>query len=200
MYYWRKMTEEQREDARRHRRIQRYPKHSPPHFDMAGECSYLFTAACYEHMPIIGESAERLTELESELLDICNRFCSKIYGWCVLPNHYHVFLRTEQLKALRAEIGKLHGRTSFRWNGEDGKRGRQVWHNCFEKAIRGPRHHFATLNYVLHNPVRHRLVERWQDWIWSSAAEYLEQHGREEAARIWNEYPVLDYGNGWDEP
>ena len=28
---------------------------------------------------------------------------------------------------------------------------------------------------------------------------YLEQTGTEEAKRIWREYPIRDYGKGWDE-
>jgi hypothetical protein len=30
--------------------------------------------------------------------------------------------------------------------------------------------------------------------------EYLAQTGAEEAKRVWHEYPLLDYGKGWDEP
>jgi putative transposase len=57
---------------------------------------------------------------------------------------------------------------------------------------------FATLNYVHSNPVHHGYVRRWTDWHWSSAAEYLESIGRDEAARLWKEYPVMDYGKKWD--
>lgn len=41
-------------------------------------------------------------------------------------------------------------------------------------------------------------VQRWQDWPFSSAGEYLAQMGHSEAVRIWKQYPVLDYGRGWD--
>jgi putative transposase len=64
--------------------------------------------------------------------------------------------------------------------------------------MKSERHFWATLNYVHHNPVKHRYVKRWVDWPWSSAARYLEEVGREEAERIWSEYPVLDYGKQWD--
>ena len=54
------------------------------------------------------------------------------------------------------------------------------------------------MNYIHHNPVHHGYVEKWQDWIWSSAAKFLESAGRERAAQIWRDYPILDYGKGWD--
>ena len=37
------------------------------------------------------------------------------------------------------------------------------------------------MNYVHHNPVRHRYVERWTEWPWSSARQYVAQTDPEEA-------------------
>jgi hypothetical protein len=54
------------------------------------------------------------------------------------------------------------------------------------------------MNYVLNNAVHHGYAEKWGDWIWSNATEYLEGVGKEEAARIWKEYPILGYGEKWD--
>ena len=61
-------------------------------------------------------------------------------------------------------------------------------------------HFWASMNYILHNAVRHGYVERWQDWPFSNAAQYLEAAGRDEAERRWREYPILDYGKDWDPP
>jgi len=118
----------------------------------------------------------------------------------VLPNHYHLFVHATDVKALLRELGMLHGRTSHRWNGEENRRGRQVWHRAAETAMKSERHYWATLNYVLLNAVRHGYVERWQDWPYSNAAQYLAEVGRDEAERHWRKYPILDYGNDWDPP
>jgi putative transposase len=64
--------------------------------------------------------------------------------------------------------------------------------------MRSERHYFATLNYIHNNPVKHGYVQKWQDWPFSSAREYLEKVGFEMASTIWKEYPVLDFGKGWD--
>ena len=37
------------------------------------------------------------------------------------------------------------------------------------------------------------------DSSWSSAPEYLTQTDPEKAKRIWREYPLDDYGKGWDD-
>ena len=95
---------------------------------------------------------------------------------------------------------ELHGRKSFAWNQEEECRGRQVWSGCAERRIRSSRHFWTTLNYVHHNPVRHGYVKHWQEWPYSSAEEYLDKMEKEEAARIWRDFPLLEYGKGWDDP
>ena len=77
-----------------------------------------------------------MTECENDLLEVCWNHASVIYAWCILPNHYHILVKTDCLKDLRKEIGRFHGRSSFKWNGEDQRRGRQVWHNCFDREIK----------------------------------------------------------------
>jgi len=198
MYYWRKLSEKQREEIMEYRRTQRFPKHSPPHFSFAGSGRYLITAACYEHRSIIGASNDRMSECEAAVLKVCEANCSDIYSWCFLPNHYHILVRTDAMKSLRAGLGRFHGSSSFRWNGEDDARGRQVWHNCFDRKITSAGHYFAALNYVLNNAVHHGYVSKWQDWPWSNAKSYLDDVGSEEAKQVWQEYPVLDFGKKWD--
>lgn len=198
MYNWRKLSEVQRREALALRRGRKLPWHSPPHLDLEGVHQYLLSAACFDHAPIIGASPERMTQCEADVLKVCSKTTSAIYAWCILPNHYQVVIRTERIKELRKALGLFHGRSSFTWNGEDTKRGRQVWYNCFERPIKSERHFWATLNYVHHNPVHHGNVQRWQDWPWSSAARFIEEVGTVRAKEIWTEYPILDYGKKWD--
>jgi REP-associated tyrosine transposase len=198
MYDYRKMTPQQRAEIVEYRRRHKRPLHSPPHWNLGISDQYILTATCYEHMRIIGKHPERMTQCEEEVLSTCGKFCSETYSWCILPNHYHVLIKTDQLKELTGALGKFHGRSSFAWNGEDGCRGRKVWHRCFDRAIRSERHFWATVNYIHHNPIYHGYVDRWQDWIWSSASDFLEMVGRDECERIWKEYPILGYGKKWD--
>ena len=199
MYRWRGMTDEQREQVRKHRREQRAPWHSPPHFE-SDSGLYLITAACFEHVPVIGASPERMAAFETDLLAALDEHSQTIFAWVVLPNHYHALISTRDVIELLQHLGRLHGRTSFNWNGEEGCRGRKVWFNAAETAMKSERHFWATMNYVHHNAVRHGYVARWSDWPYCSARDYLEQVGWERAGRIWREYPLLDYGKDWDPP
>jgi putative transposase len=98
------------------------------------------------------------------------------------------------------ECRQMHGRTSYRWNGEEETRGRKVWHRAAETEMKSEHHFRATLNYVMRNAVRHGYVHCWQDWPFSNAAQYLAEVGRAKAERLRREYPVLNYGKDWDAP
>jgi len=198
MYNWRKMTESERQEILEYRKQNRVSWHNPPHFSYTGENNYFITAACYNHLPIIGKSKERLLECENAILSACQRFSNELFAWCVLPNHYHILLQTDNIKNIRRELGLFHGRSSRSWNLEDNQLGRKVWHNCLERFMRSERHYYASLNYIHHNPVHHEYVVKWTDWQFSSAQDYLEKVGRDIAAEIWREYPLLDYGKKWD--
>jgi putative transposase len=197
VYDYRKMTAVQKAEAVEYRRLQEHPLYSPPHWQFVGQRQFMISATCYEHKHFIGTSHERMTNFENDLLSACGKFATNIYAWCVLPNHYHLLVRTENIKALRHELGLLHGRSSFNWNGDENRRGRRVWFNCFDRDIKSHRHFWASVNYIHHNPVHHGYFDSWQDWLWSSAAEFLERVGRERAVQIWHEFPILDYGKKW---
>ncbi|MDT4969295.1 MAG: REP-associated tyrosine transposase [Acidobacteriota bacterium] len=119
MYDYRRMTPEQRIEAVEYRRLREHPLHSPPHLQFLGQRQFFITGTCYEHKHHIGLKHERMTKCEADLLSACEKFAVSIYAWCVLPNHYHVMVRTEEIEALRHELGRLHGRSSFNWNREE---------------------------------------------------------------------------------
>ena len=198
MYKWRKMDAAEREETLRLRKQYSKPWHSPPHRDSESNLCYIVSAACYEHKYIVGKSPARFTQLEETLLGILDKHSSEVCAWCVLPNHYYVMVRTDQMEELLAQLGRMHGRTSRQWNLEDNSVGRKVWFNCIERFIRNERHYWATINYIHHNPVKHGFVEKWDLWPFSSAAQYLDEIGRDKAIKIWKAYPVLDYGKEWD--
>ncbi len=197
-YFWRQLNEKQRAELLAWRKARGYPWHSP-HRPNFGHLRFLISASCFEHRHYIGHSQERMDNFSRDLLAMLAAHADQTFAWCVLPNHYHALVETSDVKALLRDLGLLHGRTAHTWNGEEQARGRKVFFRAVERAMRSDRHYWATLNYVHHNPGRHGYVTRWTDWPWSSATEYVAQTGAEEAKRVWHEYPLRDYGKGWDE-
>lgn len=198
MYLWRRLSDEERGEVLELRKARGLPWHRPPHREFEGPVTFIITAACYEHRHIVGSSRHRMADFEKTILDACAEAAANTFAWCILPNHYHLLTRTDNIKLLRKEIGKVHGRTARTWNLEDEQIGRKVWFNYVDRDMKSERHYWASLNYIHNNAVHHGYVEKWQDWPYSSVHQFLAQIGREEARRIWHEYPVLDYGKGWD--
>jgi putative transposase len=198
-YIWRKLTAKQQEELLTWRKHQGLPWHRPPHH-ASEKLNYHVTAACFEHRPFIGHNRKRMECFCGSLLAALTDRGALIHAWCVLPNHYHAPVETTVILEVLADLGRMHGRLSFDWNGEEQTRGRQVWCGAAERYMRNDRHFWATLNYVHNNPVHHGYVRRWRDWPYSSASEYLAELGRSEAGRIWKEYPILGYGKKWDDP
>jgi putative transposase len=125
------------------------PWHSPPHYE-ADTSYYLITAACYEHRHVIGTSDKRLVEFEKKLIETTSANTNHLFAWIVLPNHYHMLVSVPSVKRLLKKLGQLHGRSACNWNGEDDQRGRKVWCNAAETAMKSENHFWASLNYVLH--------------------------------------------------
>ncbi|MBI3268818.1 MAG: transposase [Planctomycetes bacterium] len=199
MYLWRSMTDAEREAALARRRTLRYPWHGPPTLMPVEAAFYHLTAACYEHAHVLGCSPERLTAFEACLLHELEGKRIRIQAWSFLPNHYHLLVGVSDARVVKAVLGQQHGRTSRAWNQEEGSQGRKVWHRTADRRMRGEGHYWATMNYIHNNAVKHGYAQRWQDWPWSSASEFLERAGREQVERIWHAYPVFEYGKGWDD-
>jgi putative transposase len=140
MYRWRKLSEQDQAALLQWRQGLKRPWHSPPHF--------------VEGPALFG----------TDLLATLEEADCRVFAWCVLRNHYHLLLHVPDLREATHTLGRLHGRTSHAWNGEDDQRGRKVWSAPADRAIRGDSHFWVTLNYIHHNRVKHGHVTRWQEW------------------------------------
>lgn len=196
MYDYRRWTPEEQAAAVRERRQRSFPWHSPPLLEDPGEFR-IVTAACFEHCPILS-TIPRLRWFEEQLLAHVQELALACAAWAVLPNHYHLLVRIEDMKAFSRGLGQLHGRTSHQMNREDNARGRQVWYRCQDRCMRSEGHYYTTLNYLHNNPVKHGYVKKWTEWAFSSIHWYLAAKDREWLVDVWRSYPVLNYGDKWD--
>jgi putative transposase len=118
--------------------------------------------------------------------------------------HRHIFDTPKALSYFTNEVLKafhevVHSRVAAAMNFQQGEKGRKVWYRYSDRLIRSERHHWASVNYVHYNPVKHGYVKKATDWPWVSVHEYLEAHGREWLAQTWTAYSLKDYGQGWDD-
>lgn len=101
------------------------------------------------------------------LADAAARFELDLWLFCLMPNHYHLVLRTRTPNISRA-IGHLNGAYAQWWNRRHGRVG-HIYQGRFKGQIVEQCTYLLRLcRYVLMNPVRGRLVEHPADWRWSS--------------------------------
>ncbi|MDW7679880.1 MAG: transposase [bacterium] len=199
MYQYSDMSPQEREEIILIRKSRGYPLHAPPH-PFRGEGYYFISAANYQHAFILN-SNQRRTGFEMDLFNMLKEMNADLFGWVILPNHYHFLAKISDLNLLSQQLKLLHGRNSYIWNKEDGMTNkRKVWYHFSDRMIRNERHYYSTLNYIHHNPVKHHLCERADDWMWSSIHLYLKDFGREWVIKNWYNYkPGEKFGKGWDD-
>jgi len=92
----------------------------------------------------------------------------RILGWCVMPNHFHLVLRPEADGDLSRWMQWLMTSHVRRYHSHYHGAG-HVWQGRFKAfPIQADEHLLTVLRYVERNPLRAGLVERAEDWRWSS--------------------------------
>ncbi len=196
MYEYRKLMPAEREAVIKERLEKGFPRHEPPH-PVRDRTYYLLTAACYEHRPHMQAQVRRKAVLEA-LHEQAGHYGVTLRAWVILPNHYHLLAEVTDFDAIGEFFRRVHGPTSRQWNQQDGTSGRKVWYRYSDRAIRSVRHYAVTLKYIHYNPVKHGWATSPYDWEESSVQWYEAFFGRDWLRSLWIDYPVRDYGRGWD--
>ena len=171
------------------RQRKKQPFHALPHFCDGCPGTYFITAANYLHHSIIGYSNKRMREFTNDVLTTVADVKFIQHAYCVLPNHYHLLVEGPDPAYLRNLLGKLHGRSSRRWNQEEDLEGRKVWYRVLDKPVTSNRQFYSILNYIHYNPVKAGLCTKATDWTYSSFRYFLESHDRERVIQLWRDYP-----------
>jgi putative transposase len=89
-----------------------------------------------------------------------------------MPNHVHLILVPSDPDGLRRALARVHRAYAGVIQARR-KRTGHFWQGRFGAVAMDEAHLAAALRYVSLNPVRARLVERAQDWRWSSTRAHL---------------------------
>jgi putative transposase len=102
----------------------------------------------------------------------CERTGTRIWAWCLMPNHVHLILTPSREDGLTSTLGPVHRRYTWEINQREGWRG-FLWQGRFASVPMEEAHLHVCFRYVELNPVRARLATRAEDWRWSSARAHL---------------------------
>lgn len=170
--------------------------HRPPHVYL-DDTWYMITASTLGRVHYL-VSQDHLRLWVSIFRELIAQFAITPAAWVVLPNHYHLLLKSRLGRDIGCLVGRLNGRTSYEINGLDGTRGRRVWYNYWDACIRSDADYWTRFNYIHNNPVKHGYARRPTDWEFSTYRHYLESKGEAWLSDVWQSYPVLDYLEGDD--
>ncbi len=108
--------------------------------------------------------------LVAEAADAAGTSC---LAWCLMDNHVHLILVPQSEDGLRATLGEAHRRYTRMVNFREGWRG-HLFQGRFASYPMDDAHLVAAVRYVETNPVAAGMVERAEDWHWSSARSHIQ--------------------------
>jgi len=105
----------------------------------------------------------------SWLSDYCQKYKVDILSYCLMTNHIHLVAVPSTKEGLHSVLKPLHMRYAQRFNRQRGVKG-HVWQGRYFSAPLDDNYLLAAIRYVERNPVRAGMVEKAEDYQWSSAA------------------------------
>ena len=98
--------------------------------------------------------------------------CVRILAWCLMTNHVHLVVIPEAADSLATLLRRVHGRYAQMLNARRSRTG-HLFQNRYFSCPLEKTHLWRALAYVERNPVRAGMVERPEQYRWSSAAIHV---------------------------
>ena len=108
------------------------------------------------------------------LAEAASRAATQVWAYCLMPNHVHLIVVPADPDGLRRTFANAHRRYAgminarYRWSGH-------LWQGRFGAVAMDETHLLHAARYVALNPVRARLCDRAEEWLWSSAQAHLDR-------------------------
>ncbi len=95
-----------------------------------------------------------------------------IWAYCIMDNHIHLIAVPETENALAKGIGEAERKHALTINIRNDWKG-HLWQARFSSYPMEEKHLYAAVRYIEQNPVRAGIVERAEDYYWSSAMAHV---------------------------
>lgn len=141
---------------------------------------HFVTFSCYQRRPYLASlRARRLFEETLERMRLHYEFC--VLGYVVMPEHVHLLVGepasgslAQALHALKLSVSKMSMQHPF-WQAR-----------YYDFNVFSGHKHVEKLRYMHLNPVKRGLVERPEEWQWSSFRHYTTgERGAVEIESFW---------------
>jgi putative transposase len=130
----------------------------------------MVTGATYQKELFFKEAIE-LDLLQDLLLKLAENYRWCLEAWAIFANHYHFIAQSpENPQSLRRFITHFHAMSAKMLNQLQNSPGRRVWYQYWDSRITFQNSYLARLNYVIQNPVKHKVVSCANQYKWCSAS------------------------------
>jgi putative transposase len=117
----------------------------------------------------------------------------RIWSYSLMDNHVHHIAVPEREDSLSRAFQGIHGSFANYFNVRHLKTG-HLWQGRFKACLLDEAHLWNAVRYVERNPVRAGLVERAEDYRWSSAAAHC---GRRPDPILSDDLPLIGVVSDW---
>jgi len=152
------------------RNLKRYQESGQTHF---------VTFSCYRRQARL-RSPARCDLFVEKLEQTRTRFGLRVYGYVVMPEHVHLLLSEPDRELLAAALQSLKlavSKSVPRPGAVPGEPAR-LWQSRYcDRNVRDHAEFVEKLRYIHRNPVNRGLVDRPEDWLWSSFRHYATGEG-----------------------
>jgi putative transposase len=104
--------------------------------------------------------------------EYAERYRVDIWAYCLMPNHVHFICVPNADDALARAFNTLHMRYAQYFNGKRALHG-HLWRARFMSSVLDNRCVHEEVRFIENNPVRMKIVERAEDYPWSSARSHV---------------------------
>lgn len=137
----------------------------PPRL-LAADATYHVMARGNNHQPIFDDNADREVFL-TLLGDVVVHRAWAHTAFCLMGNHFHSVIRTPE-PDLSGGMRDLLGKYALAFNRRHGRSGSLFGGRFHAVVIKSDEQLLEAIRYVAANPVRAGLLDRAEDWPWSS--------------------------------
>jgi putative transposase len=96
------------------------------------------------------------------------RYGLRIWAYCLMTNHVHLIAVPDDMISLSLTIKNVHSNYARYFNSKKGRNGHLMQERFYSCPV--PTEHAATaIRYVERNPLAACMVDRCEDYLWSSA-------------------------------
>lgn len=155
-----------------------------------GKAPHELTFSCHNGYPFLQRDRKRKWFVDS-LIAARRKWPINLWAWVIMPEHVHLIVAPRELNVrigkIRGAIKKPVSKKAVKWlyahapqwipkisMAERGKIRHRFWRagGGYDRTVEETRTLAKMIEYIHLNPVRRGLVERAEDWEWSSARWY----------------------------